>query len=89
VPLRQLLWRVDQGEAVDVSGIPDVELRSRLLRLFHNLPLRKSQKVRLADGFHWHKVRLARCFPPPGGGGGSQEIVTQLWLPGRGEADMG
>ena len=41
----QLLWRIDQGEAVQISGIPDPWLRDQLQQLFGNLSLASSSKV--------------------------------------------
>lgn len=42
--LRQLLWTVDQGNALDVSGVADVTMRERLIELFSNLPLERTKK---------------------------------------------
>lgn len=42
----QLVRQLDSGDALDVSGIPDTFLRSRLLTLFDNLvQLRKNSAV--------------------------------------------
>lgn len=41
----QLLWRIDQGEAVQITGIPDAWLRDALQELFKNLSLASSSKV--------------------------------------------
>ena len=41
----QLLWRIDQGEAVQITGIPDLWLRDALQGLFKNLGLANSSKV--------------------------------------------
>lgn len=43
--LLQLLWTVDQGNALDVSGVADVGMRERLIELFSNLPLERTKKV--------------------------------------------
>jgi hypothetical protein len=42
----QLLWRIDQGEAVQIAGIPDAQLRQQLDALFANINLAKTSKVR-------------------------------------------
>ncbi|KAK9908498.1 hypothetical protein WJX75_008702 [Coccomyxa subellipsoidea] len=42
--LRQLLWRIDQGEAVQIAGIPDAQLRQQLDALFANINLAKTSK---------------------------------------------
>lgn len=41
----QLLWKVDQGEALDVSGIPDAAMRSAVMALLSTLPLRRTKQV--------------------------------------------
>ena len=35
----QLLWTVDQGQALEVSGVADTAMRGRLVELLSNLPL--------------------------------------------------
>ena len=53
----QLLWRIDQGEAVQISGIPDPWLRDQLQQLFGNLSLASSSKVcRESRLRHAHKM---------------------------------
>ncbi|KAK9803593.1 hypothetical protein WJX72_003080 [[Myrmecia] bisecta] len=42
--LREILWRLDQGQALDVTSIPDVAFRAQLVKLFDNLQLRKTEK---------------------------------------------
>lgn len=42
---RQLLWRIDQGEAVQIAGIPDPQLHLQLDALFVNINLAKTSKV--------------------------------------------
>ncbi len=41
----QLLWKVDQGDALDISGLPDAVLLERLTLLLSNLPLRRTKQV--------------------------------------------
>ena len=41
----QLLWRVDQGQAVQIAGIPDPTLRQQLGELFMAMHLAKASKV--------------------------------------------
>ena len=41
----QLLWRVDQGQAVQIMGIPDAALRQQLGELFAAMRLAKASKV--------------------------------------------
>ncbi len=43
--LLQLLWKVDQGNALDVSGVADTAMRERLVELFSNLPLERTKQV--------------------------------------------
>ena len=45
----QLLWRVDQGQAVQIAGIPDPALRQQLAELFAAMRLAKASKVRLVQ----------------------------------------
>ena len=53
----QLLWRIDQGEAVQISGIPDPWLRDQLQQLFGNLSLASSSKVGMESRLrHAHKM---------------------------------
>lgn len=44
--LLQLLWTVDQGSALDVSGVADASMRERLINLLSNLPLERTKKMR-------------------------------------------
>jgi hypothetical protein len=44
-PAPQLLWTVDQGSALDVSGVADAAMRERLIELLSSLPLRCTKKV--------------------------------------------
>ena len=44
--LRRLLRAVDDGEAVQVDGVPDPSLRALLERLFANLPTRVGERSR-------------------------------------------
>ncbi|KXZ55203.1 hypothetical protein GPECTOR_3g347 [Gonium pectorale] len=44
--LRDMLWRVDQGEAANISGVPDPELKAHLGQLLELLRLRRNDKVR-------------------------------------------
>lgn len=41
-----MLWRVDQGEAANISGVPDPHLKSSLALLLELLRLRRNDKVR-------------------------------------------
>ena len=41
----QVLRTLDAGEAMDVSGLPDPALRSRLIQLLGNLQLRRTRQV--------------------------------------------
>lgn len=43
--LLQLLWKVDQGNALDVSGVADTAMRERLVELLSNLPLDRTKQV--------------------------------------------
>lgn len=45
IPL-QMLWRVDQGEAANISGVPDPVLKGHLAQLLELLRLRRNDKVR-------------------------------------------
>lgn len=50
--LRDLLWRLDDSQAVDISGLRDAELKGTMVALFGHLGLKKSGQVR-------------RCLPAP------------------------
>ncbi len=41
-----MLWRVDQGEAANISGVPDPDLKVSLAQLLELLRLRRNDKVR-------------------------------------------
>ena len=41
-----MLWNIDQGQAADISGIPDKDLKSGVKKLLKLLGLRKGSKVR-------------------------------------------
>jgi len=43
--LRELLWKVDSGEAVDIAGLPDAQLRSALRACFDYLNLHITSQV--------------------------------------------
>lgn len=42
--LRQLLWTIDQGQALDVSGIADAEMRTGVTELLSQLPTQRTAK---------------------------------------------
>ena len=42
-----MLWRVDHGEAANVSGVPDTELKSHLMQFLELLKLKRTDKVGL------------------------------------------
>ncbi|KAG2444929.1 hypothetical protein HXX76_001665 [Chlamydomonas incerta] len=42
--LREMLWRVDQGEATNISGVPDPVLKGHLAQLLELLRLRRNDK---------------------------------------------
>ncbi|GIL65882.1 hypothetical protein Vafri_19522 [Volvox africanus] len=42
--LREMLWRVDQGEAANISGVPDSDLKASLAQLLELLRLRRNDK---------------------------------------------
>ncbi|GFR39678.1 hypothetical protein Agub_g150 [Astrephomene gubernaculifera] len=42
--LREMLWRVDQGEAADISGVPDPDLKAQLAQFLNLLRLRRNDK---------------------------------------------
>lgn len=44
----QMLWRVDQGEAANVSGVPDPALKGQLVEFLELLRLKRNDKVRCA-----------------------------------------
>ncbi len=41
----QMLWRVDQGEAANVSGVPDPALKGQLVEFLELLRLKRNDKV--------------------------------------------
>ena len=49
----QLLWRIDQGEAVQIAGVPDAVLRQQLGDMFLALHLAKTSKVLCAHHAAW------------------------------------
>ncbi|BDA44900.1 probable DnaJ homolog subfamily C member 5 at C-terminar half [Coccomyxa sp. Obi] len=55
--LRQLLWRIDQGEAVQIAGIPDANLRQQLDELLVNINLTKTSK-----GIYAKRPGAAACL---------------------------
>ena len=59
----QLLWRIDQGEAVQISGIPDPWLRDKLQQLFGNLSLASSSKVCTASRLRHADIPDILTFP--------------------------
>ncbi|GLI60597.1 hypothetical protein VaNZ11_002769 [Volvox africanus] len=42
--LREMLWRVDQGEAANISSVPDSDLKASLAQLLELLRLRRNDK---------------------------------------------
>ena len=68
-PLLQLVRQLDSGGALDVSGIPDAFLRSRLLTLFDNLvQLSKNSAVSCCCALilqqpHLHIVHAVHAVP--------------------------
>ncbi|EIE21657.1 DnaJ-domain-containing protein [Coccomyxa subellipsoidea C-169] len=66
--LRQLLWRIDQGEAVQIAGIPDPQLHLQLDALFVNINLAKTSKM--DDEMEEEDDDLIGPAPP--------ELVTEL-----------
>ncbi len=45
--LLQMLYEIDQGNAADISGIPDEYIKSAVKKLLKNIGLKKGSKVRL------------------------------------------
>ncbi|PNH04166.1 hypothetical protein TSOC_009705, partial [Tetrabaena socialis] len=43
--LREMLWRVDQGEAANIASVPDPDLKAHLAQLLELLRLRRNDKV--------------------------------------------
>ncbi|GIL91130.1 hypothetical protein Vretimale_9578 [Volvox reticuliferus] len=56
--LREMLWRVDQGEAANISGVPDSDLKASLAQLLELLRLRRSDK-----GIYGLLNRSAKILP--------------------------
>ena len=51
----QLLRTLDQGEALDISGLPDARLRAALEALLGNLSLRRTRQVGACASFGSHR----------------------------------
>jgi hypothetical protein len=47
-----VLWNIDNGQSVNLAGIPDALLRSMLLELFTHLQLKSSAKVSDSAAMH-------------------------------------
>lgn len=48
--LRELLWQIDDGQAVDTSGVPDPSLKEIIQQTFQCLDLRHTGQVSRATG---------------------------------------
>ena len=42
----QMMWNIDQGQAADISGISDADIKSGVKNVLKLLGLRKGRKVR-------------------------------------------